>query len=192
MRADVVERPIDPGALLREVASHGSGATSIFVGTVREVNEGRAVTGIDYSAYAGMALRELRAIAAEAGERFGTPHVVVEHRIGALGLGEASVAIAVSHARRAPAMDASRYVIEQIKRRVPIWKREHYADGTREWVDPTASGHGPGEAGGADSVPDATVRCGGGAERDIDSDVGGGPPRPDPRPSIPDSVGADR
>ena len=138
MRAAIVERPLDPASLLREVESHASGAAVLFVGTVREVNDGRAVRGIDYSAYGGMALRELQAIAAETVDRFGTPHVVVEHRLGALGLGEASVAIAVSHERRAPAMDAARFVIEELKRRVPIWKREHYADGTREWVDPTA------------------------------------------------------
>jgi molybdopterin synthase catalytic subunit len=143
MRTAIVERPLEPAALLREVASHGSGATVLFVGTVREVNDGRAVSGIDYSAYTGMAARELDAIAGEAAERFGTPYVVVEHRLGTLGLGEASVAIAVSHPRRAPAMDAARFVIEELKRRVPIWKREHYADGTREWVDPTA-GAAPG------------------------------------------------
>jgi molybdopterin synthase catalytic subunit len=70
--------------------------------------------------------------------RFGTDDIVVEHRIGRLDLGEASVVIAVAHPHRAEAYDASRYIIEQIKHRVPIWKREEYADGTREWVDPTA------------------------------------------------------
>jgi molybdopterin synthase catalytic subunit len=139
MRVAIVERPLDPAALLREVESHASGASVLFVGTVRELNEGREVTGIEYSAYGAMALRELEAIAAEAVERFATANVVVEHRLGELGLGEASVAIAISHARRAPAMDGARFVIEELKRRVPIWKREHYADGTREWVDP--SGH---------------------------------------------------
>ena len=63
---------------------------------------------------------------------------MVEHRIGHLSLGEASIVIAVSHARRHAAMDAQRLLIEEVKKRVPIWKREHYADGTREWVDPTA------------------------------------------------------
>ena len=61
--------------------------------------------------------------------------MVVEHRLGTLGLGEASIVIAVSHERRAAAMDAQRFVIEEIKRRVPIWKREHYVDGDRAWVD---------------------------------------------------------
>jgi molybdopterin synthase catalytic subunit len=137
MRTALVERPIDLAALLAEVAGTGNGAALLFVGTVRDVNDGRAVTGIDYSAYAGMAAKELDAIVREAAQRFGTDDVVVEHRLGTLGLGEVSVAIAVAHPRRAPAYEASRYVIEELKRRVPVWKREHYADGTREWVDPT-------------------------------------------------------
>jgi molybdopterin synthase catalytic subunit len=136
MRSALVDRPIDITALLAEVSAARHGAALLFVGTVRDVNDGRAVTGIDYTAYAGMAARELDAIVREACERFGTD-VVVEHRLGTLGLGEASVAIAVAHPHRAHAYEASRYVIEELKRRVPVWKREHYADGTREWVDPT-------------------------------------------------------
>lgn len=142
-RTAVVGRALDPAALLAEVADAGHGAQALFVGTVRETNEGRPVTGIDYTAYQAMAERELARIAGEAAERFGTAEgpvrVVAEHRVGTLGVGEASVAVAAGHARRAPAMDAARYVVEELKRRVPIWKREHYADGTREWVDPTAA-----------------------------------------------------
>ena len=138
MRADVHERPINLPALLAEVSSPANGAAILFVGTVRDVNDGRAVTGIDYSAYLAMARRELQAIVDAAAARFGTQHIVVEHRLGYLALGEASVAVAVAHPRRAPAYEGSRYVVEELKRRVPIWKREHYADGTREWVDPTA------------------------------------------------------
>ena len=141
-RTAIVEHPLDPAALLTEVAAPGHGATALFVGTVREVNEGRPVTGIDYSAYVAMAERELAAIAATAARRFataeGAPHIVAEHRLGTLAIGEASVAVAAAHARRAPAVDAVRQVVEELKRRVPIWKREHYADGTREWLDPTA------------------------------------------------------
>lgn len=144
MRIALVTRPLDPTALLAEVAHVRNGASILFLGTVREVNEGRAVTGIDYRAYEAMADRELRAIAAETVERYQTDDVVVEHRLGTLGLGEASVAIAVAHPRRAAAFEAARFVIEELKRRVPIWKREHYADGTREWVDPTASAATPG------------------------------------------------
>ncbi|HEX6533792.1 MAG TPA: molybdenum cofactor biosynthesis protein MoaE [Gemmatimonadaceae bacterium] len=138
MRTAIVDRPIDPAALLAEVQAHRNGASILFVGTVREVNDGRAVTGIEYSAYEAMAEAEMARIASEAGERFGTSDLVVEHRIGRLALGEASVAIAVAHPRRAQAYEASRYVIEELKRRVPVWKREAYIDGTREWVDPTA------------------------------------------------------
>lgn len=137
MRAALVQHPIDVMALLAEVGDRASGATSLFLGTVRDVNEGRDVTGIDYTAYDAMAVREMTRIVEEAASRFHTPHIVVEHRVGYLALTDVSIAIAVSHARRAPAMDAARYVIEQVKQRVPIWKREHYLDGTREWVDPT-------------------------------------------------------
>ena len=138
MRSAIVQRPLDPTALLAEVADIGAGASTLFVGTVRRVNQGRDVTGIDYTAYGPMAERELAAIVTEASEKYGISRIVVEHRIGTLMLGEASIVIAASHARRAQAMDAQRFVIEEVKKRVPIWKREHYADGSREWVDPTA------------------------------------------------------
>lgn len=135
----LVRAPIDVAALLARVADHATGATTLFLGTVRDVNDGRAVTGIEYSAYDAMAEREMAAIVAEAAERWPETRLALEHRLGTLGLGEASVAIAVAHPRRAPALDAQRYVIEELKRRVPIWKLEHYVDGTREWVDPTAA-----------------------------------------------------
>ena len=139
MRVAIVLTPLDPAAALAEVGSVANGASILFVGTVRELNEGRAVSGIEYAAYESMAARELETIVTEAASRFGTDDIVVEHRIGQLGLGEASVVIAVAHAHRAPAYDASRFVIEELKRRVPIWKREEYVDGTREWADPTAA-----------------------------------------------------
>ena len=138
MRVAIVLTPLDPSALLAEVASVANGAAILFVGTVRDENEGRAVSGIEYTTYESMAVRELEAIAAEAASRFGTDDVVVEHRVGRLALGEASVVIAVAHPHRAEAYEASRFIIEELKRRVPIWKREEYVDGTREWVDPTA------------------------------------------------------
>jgi molybdopterin synthase catalytic subunit len=137
MRAAIVSEPIDVARLLEEVTRASNGATVLFTGTVRNVNDGRAVVGIDYQAYADMAAEELSHIVAEACDRFDTQHVAAEHRVGTLVLGEISVAVAAAHPRRAGAFDASRYVIEQIKTRVPIWKLEHYVDGTREWVDPT-------------------------------------------------------
>lgn len=135
MRSAIVEHPLDAAGLLREVTQPANGAALLFVGTVRDVNESRGVTGIEYRAYREMAERELNAIVREAGASFGTDDIVVEHRLGQLGLAEASVMIAVAHPRRAPAYEASRWIIEELKRRVPIWKLEHYADGTREWVN---------------------------------------------------------
>jgi molybdopterin synthase catalytic subunit len=137
MRVALVRSPIDVGTLLSEVASPSSGAISLFLGVVRDQNEGRAVCGIEYTAYHAMAELELQRILDEARERFGISRAVVVHRLGELAVGDASVAIVVSHAHRAPALDAVRFVIEELKRRVPIWKRELYVDGTREWVDPT-------------------------------------------------------
>ena len=138
IRTAIVEAPIDAAALLAVVTSPSTGATTLFLGTVRDVNDGRAVTGIEYSAYTAMAGEELQRVANEAAARFDGIRVVVEHRIGTLHLEDVSVAIAVAHARRAPAMDAQRFIIEELKRRVPIWKREHYVEGDWQWVDPAA------------------------------------------------------
>ena len=135
--ARLVREPLDASALVASVSRPSNGAVLLFIGVVRDVNEGREVTGIEYSAYEPMAARELADIATEATQRFGVTDIAVEHRLGALALEDASVGIAVAHPHRAEAYDASRWIIEEIKRRVPIWKREHYADGTREWVDPT-------------------------------------------------------
>ena len=134
-RTRLLDEPIDVAALLAQVARDANGATVLFLGTVRDVNDGRTVTGIEYSAYRSMAERELATIVVEASRRFGTQDIVVEHRLGELGLGECSVAVAAAHPRRAAAFDAARYVVEELKCRVPIWKLEHYADGAREWVN---------------------------------------------------------
>lgn len=152
MYTAIVDVPIDLSSLLARVANHANGATLLFVGTVRDVNDGRNVTGMEYSAYRSMAERELADIVREAGEQFGSDDIAVEHRLGTLELGEASVAIAVAHPHRGAAYDASRYLIEQLKKRVPIWKLEHYVDGTREWVNAgTSSRVIPSEA----ACPDA-------------------------------------
>jgi molybdopterin synthase catalytic subunit len=135
VRTAIVDRAIDSCAVLSEVANARNGATILFVGTVRDTNDGAPVSGLDYSSYTGMAERELAAIVLEAAERWDTADIVVEHRIGTLELGEASVAIAVAHPHRAQAYDASRYIIEELKTRLPIWKREHYVDGRSEWVN---------------------------------------------------------
>jgi molybdopterin synthase catalytic subunit len=135
MRSALTDQRIDTAALVAEVSREANGATLLFIGTVRDINDGRSVTGIEYSAYRSMAEREMADIVREASDKFATLDIVVEHRLGELAIGDASVAIAVAHPRRGAAYDASRYVIEQLKKRVPIWKLEHYLDGTREWVN---------------------------------------------------------
>jgi molybdopterin synthase catalytic subunit len=131
--------PILPAEVIELVADSAFGAVALFLGTVRETNEGRSVTGIEYSAYEAMAQAELERITSEARELHDGVRVAVVHRLGELGLGEISVAVVAAHAHRTPALEGMRYVIEALKKRVPIWKREHYIDGTREWVDPTRS-----------------------------------------------------
>ena len=126
---------VDLGALVAAVSHAGAGAVATFVGVVRDLNLGAAVTGIEYEAYAPMADRELRAILAEAESRWPGVRASAAHRTGYLAVGQPSVAVAASSPHRAPAFDACRYVVEELKRRVPVWKREHYADGRREWVD---------------------------------------------------------
>jgi molybdopterin synthase catalytic subunit len=143
MYVALVRAPIDQAALTARVASPAVGAIASFYGTVREMNEGRAVSGIEYSAYDEMAEREMRKIVAEAAARGTGLSIALEHRLGDLALGDISVAIVVAHAHRAPALDACRYIIEELKRRVPIWKRELYVDGTRAWVDNRTSRPAP-------------------------------------------------
>lgn len=144
-------RTIDPSALTAEVADPSRGAICTFVGIVRDSHEGQPVVALEYAAYEGMATRELEAIVAEARERFGAPAIVAEHRLGTLAVGETSVAIAAAHARRANAIGAMHYVIEELKKRLPVWKLEHYTDGTRSWVN-AAHATGPTRATAADAT----------------------------------------
>ena len=137
MYSAIVDEPIVPSKLLARVAAPGNGATVLFLGTVRDVNEGRGVSGIEYTAYRSMAERELRSIVDEAVALADSDDIAVEHRLGELAIGECSVAVAAAHPHRGRAFEAARYVIEELKQRVPIWKREQYEDGTREWVRAT-------------------------------------------------------
>jgi molybdopterin synthase catalytic subunit len=139
IRSSLVRTAIDVSGLIREVADNANGATSLFVGTVRSSNDGKVVLMIEYSAYEEMAATEMEQIVSEAAEKFGVRQIAVEHRLGELAIGDASIAIATAHSHRAAAIDAMRYVIEELKQRVPIWKLEHYADGSRHWVSAASS-----------------------------------------------------
>jgi len=137
IHAAVVHDPIRNEDVLAHVGAEQDGATVLFLGVVRDHADGRPVTGMTYESYEEMAVPVLREIALEAAQRIDSDRVAVVHRVGDLTIGEVSVAIAVSSPHRAEAFDASRYVIEEIKKRLPVWKKEHYADGAREWVDGT-------------------------------------------------------
>jgi molybdopterin synthase catalytic subunit len=144
IHASVVHEPIEAAEVLSKVGAREDGAALLFLGMVRDHADGRPVTGMTYESYEEMATPVLREIAQEASERSGTDRLAVVHRVGDLTIGEVSVAIAVSSPHRAEAYDASRYVIEEIKKRLPVWKKEHYSDGAHEWVEgtvpPNASG----------------------------------------------------
>lgn len=121
-------------ALCREVAAPECGGLATFQGLVRNHHEGKAVLGIEYSAYEEMAESVCESIVAEARARWPV-RVALLHRLGELEVGDVAVAIAAAGAHRDEVFAACRYVIEEVKRRVPIWKRERFVDGTVEWVE---------------------------------------------------------
>ena len=125
--------PLDITALVARVEAPDRGAVTSFLGLVRDHHAGRGVSRLEYSAYAPMAEAEFARVVSETEARWPVS-VALEHRIGTLEIGDAAVAIAVAGAHRDEAFAACRFVIEEVKRRVPIWKKEFYADGTIEWV----------------------------------------------------------
>lgn len=139
VRAWITTEPVTADTVLAEVGAAGHGAVSVFLGLVRDHNDGRAVDGVGYSAYMQMAERTLAEIAAEAAALAHSERVAVVHRVGELSVGDASVAIAVSSAHRAEAFDACRYIIEEIKKRLPVWKQERYREGGSAWLAGTAA-----------------------------------------------------
>ena len=133
--ARIVQDPIDPAAVLASVGSDEDGASLLFTGVVRNHNQGRTVGGVRYDAYEEMAARVLSQIVEEAVQLVGTDRIVAVHRVGELTVGEVSVAIAVSSPHRAEAFEASRFIIEEIKKRLPVWKKERYEGDVEEWVE---------------------------------------------------------
>ena len=127
------DTPLDLSTLVARVEAPDRGAVATFLGLVRDHQDGREVTRLEYSAYPPMAEAECARIVSEAEDRWPV-RVALEHRIGGLEIGDAAVAIAAAGAHREEAFAACRFVIEEVKRRVPIWKKEFYADGTVEWV----------------------------------------------------------
>jgi molybdopterin/thiamine biosynthesis adenylyltransferase/molybdopterin synthase catalytic subunit/rhodanese-related sulfurtransferase len=127
--------PLDPQALQRTLADPSCGGYAAFEGWVRDLNEGRAVRRLEYEAFEALALREGDRIVAEACARFGVRNARCVHRIGDLALGEIAVWVGVSAPHRDEAFRACRWIIDEVKHRVPIWKKEHYVDGDSGWVN---------------------------------------------------------
>src|SRR5271157_1571900 len=131
---ELIQAAVDPAALVRHVRAGQDGAIVTFDGFVRDESHGRATKYLEYEAYESMALGKMKEIGAQIHEKFAIHRVVMVHRLGRLEIGETSVFIAVSAPHRGAAFDACRYAIDTLKRTVPIWKKEYFADGA-VWAD---------------------------------------------------------
>ncbi len=133
---ELTRETIDYTALTESVRSHQAGAVVLFLGTVREMTDGRQTAVLDYDAYPEMAEAKMAELEAEARRLWPVIEVGIVHRTGRHDLGEISVAVAVSSPHRPQAFEAGRHLIDRLKEIVPIWKKETYSDGTTEWVHP--------------------------------------------------------
>ena len=134
MTVELVSQPIDIAGLTRALSRPDSGAVVTFTGTVRDNARGKRVLRLEYSAYEEMARGVMEELVAEARHRFPVTAVVLVHRVGELAVGDASVFIGVAAPHRAEAFAACRFLIDELKEKVPIWKKEHYADG-EQWIE---------------------------------------------------------
>jgi molybdopterin synthase catalytic subunit len=134
MRIEIVDAPIPAAEIVAAIKAGSDGAVCVFDGIVRDNTRGRRTLHLDYEAYREMALEKMRALADEAVTSFGVREVAMVHRQGRLAVGETSVLIVVASAHRAAAFDACRWLIDTLKKTVPIWKKETFVDGA-VWAD---------------------------------------------------------
>jgi len=130
---DIRETPLDPAEVLEALADVAAGGVTLFVGTVREQDQGKPVTGLEYSAHPS-AMARLREVCDAVATRYDVHGVAALHRVGRLGLGEAAVIVATAAGHRGEAFESSRALIDDLKATVPIWKHQMFTDGTDEWV----------------------------------------------------------
>lgn len=133
---ELTQQPIDFVSLTESVRSHRAGAVVLFLGTVREFTGEARTAWLEYEAFPEMATVAMQRLEAEVRQRFSVIDIAMSHRYGRLELGDIAVAVAVSSPHRAAAFDAGRWLIDTLKENVPIWKKEHYADGATEWLHP--------------------------------------------------------
>jgi molybdopterin synthase catalytic subunit len=134
MRVEILDAVIPAEAIVAEIKAGADGAVCVFDGIVRDNTRGRRTLHLDYEAYEEMALEQMRGLAAEAVTKFGVRDVAIVHRLGRLMVGETSVLVVVASAHRGAAFDACRWVIDTLKKTVPIWKKEQFVDGAT-WAD---------------------------------------------------------
>jgi molybdopterin synthase catalytic subunit len=138
----IVRAPIDAPALEAAVRNDACGGIVTFLGVVRErADDGRGVRGLAYEAHEAMALAEFETIAAELAQRYPDVRLGIEHRVGELAIGEIAVAVCAASPHRAEAFAACAYAIDELKARAPIWKKEHYADGSGAWIENACTPH---------------------------------------------------
>jgi len=135
MRVRFTQSAIDTIEARRELLDLAAGAYASFEGWVRDHNEGQVVTRLEYEAFQELAMKEGERIIADALRRFPVKHALCIHRVGSLDLGDMAVWVGVSSAHRGEAFDACRFIIDEVKHRVPIWKKEHYRGGDSGWVN---------------------------------------------------------
>ena len=135
MHFALTSTPIDAAALQRQLTNERAGACVTFEGWVRNRNEGQAVGSLEYEAYPPLVMKEGARILAEAQEKFAVCDATCVHRVGHLQLGEIAIWVGVTAEHRGAAFDACRYIIDEAKARLPIWKKEHYASGATAWIN---------------------------------------------------------
>jgi molybdopterin synthase catalytic subunit len=163
MRVEITDAVIPAAEIVAGIKAGSDGAVCVFDGIVRDNSRGRKTLHLDYEAYREMALEQMRGLAGEAVTKFGVRDVTLVHRLGRLGVGETSVLVVVASAHRGAAFDACRWLIDTLKKTVPIWKKEQFVDGAI-WADGEAfpeeqrvgglagEGYGPGEEDGRASL----------------------------------------
>jgi len=127
--------PLTPELYRERLSDQAAGAYATFEGWVRDHNDGRAVNKLDYEGYEALGIKEGERIVAAALDKFDIANACCVHRLGNLAIGDLAVWVGVSSAHRAEAFEACRFIIDEVKHRVPIWKKEHYADGDSGWVN---------------------------------------------------------